>query len=86
MVTSGSRGLPAAGVHFLLCDFGELGRSFVETDPDGSSAAAVVEALLQGQYRRPLRVIVLMPQGIWRLGRDRVRARPRRRARRQDAQ
>jgi len=66
MVTSGFRGLPAAGVHFLLCDFGELGRSFVETDPDGSSAAAVVEALLQGQYRRPLRVIVLMPQGIWR--------------------
>jgi len=58
--------LDAAGdLHFVLCDFGRLGKAFVETDPARADREAVVEDILSGELSEPLRVIALLPDGTW---------------------
>lgn len=38
-------------VHLVLCDFGKLGNSYVETEPS-TTEADVVHNILTGQYDR----------------------------------
>ena len=46
-------------IHLVLCDFGNGGQAFVETDITASSREEIVQSLIQGQYTRPLRVVAL---------------------------
>jgi len=43
-------------------DFGNLGRSYRETDVDDCDRASVVNDLLQGQFHNPVRVIAFNAQ------------------------
>jgi hypothetical protein len=58
--------VPAGELHFVLCDFGRLGPAFVETDPARADREHVVEDMLSGEIARPLKVLVLRPDGTWR--------------------
>jgi hypothetical protein len=44
-------------VHLVLCDFGEHGTAYVETDPTNADRNAVIRTLLAGEYDRPISVI-----------------------------
>jgi len=55
-----------ADLHFVLCDFGKLGQAYMETDPHEADRDAIVSGLVSGQYPRPLKVIALQPDGMWR--------------------
>jgi hypothetical protein len=46
-------------IHLVLCDFGDRGQAFVETDITASSREEIVRKLIDGQYLRPLRVVAL---------------------------
>jgi hypothetical protein len=52
-------------LHFVLCDFGRYGRTYVETDPAEADASTIVRNLLQGQYGRPLQVLALNTEEGW---------------------
>src|SRR4051812_39235115 len=54
-----------AALHFVLCDFGQLGRAFVETSPENANREAVIRDIVAGQYDRPLRVLALNPVAGW---------------------
>ena len=50
--------LPApAPLYFVECDFGRIGRAFIECDRDRSSAAQVVADIAAGEIERPLTVL-----------------------------
>ena len=55
-----------ATLHFVLCDFGKLGKVYVETDPSEADRAAIVAGMVGGQYSRPQKVIAVQPDGTWR--------------------
>jgi hypothetical protein len=55
-----------ATLHFVLCDFGKLGKAYVETDPNEADRAAIVAGMVSGQYGSPLKVIAVQPDGTWR--------------------
>jgi hypothetical protein len=55
-----------ATLHFVLCDFGKLGKVYMETDPNEADRAAIVAGMVSGQYSRPLGVIAVQPDGTWR--------------------
>jgi hypothetical protein len=57
--------VPEQDLHFVLCDFGRSGQSFVETDPTEADAYTIVRNLLQGQYDRPVRVLALNVEEGW---------------------
>jgi hypothetical protein len=40
--------VPEQDLHFVLCDFGRFGQSYVETDPTEADASTIVRNLLQG--------------------------------------
>jgi hypothetical protein len=44
-------------VYLVLDDFGRLGRAYVETDEAEADAQTIIENLLSGQYRKPLRIV-----------------------------
>ena len=44
-------------VYLVLDDFGTLGRAYVETDEAEADAQTIAKNLLNGQYRKPLRVV-----------------------------
>ena len=46
-----------ADLHFVLCDFGRLGRAFMETDANSAGRDDIVRNLLAGDYKRPVRII-----------------------------
>jgi hypothetical protein len=46
-------------LYFVLCEFGHLGTAYVETDPTGASRDDVVRNFIDGEYRKPLRVIAV---------------------------
>jgi hypothetical protein len=48
-------------VYLLLDDFRHLGRSWRETDVEGTDFETVVTDLLEGQYNNPVRVVVSTP-------------------------
>src|SRR3954447_20505899 len=54
-----------AVLHFVLCDFGQLGRAFVETSPENANREAVIRDIVSGQYDRPLRVLAVDPAAGW---------------------
>ena len=54
-----------ATVHIVLDDFGELGRVYVETDEAQADQGAVVDNLLTGQYRNPVRVVAINTTEGW---------------------
>ena len=51
--------------YLVLDDFGRVGRAWAETDEDHTSLDAVVTDLLDGQYRRPVRVIAFNTVEGW---------------------
>jgi hypothetical protein len=52
--------------HFVLCDFGQVGKAFVETDPARGDREHVIEDILSGELSEPVRVIALRADGTWR--------------------
>jgi hypothetical protein len=52
-------------LHFVLCDFGENGQAFVETDPDHADRNTIICNLISGQYDHPVRVIACNPSEGW---------------------
>ena len=48
-------------LHFVLCDFGKYGKTYIETNPNEADRANMID----GQYARPLRVIALNPTEGW---------------------
>jgi hypothetical protein len=57
--------VPEQDLHFVLCDFGRSGQSYVETDPTEADASTIVRNLLRGQYNRPVRVLALNVEEGW---------------------
>jgi len=53
---------PDHDLHFVLCDFGKYGKSYVETDPSEADRDTIVRNMIDGQYGRPVRVIALNPR------------------------
>jgi hypothetical protein len=56
---------PDHDLHFVLCDFGKYGKSYVETDPSEADRDTIVRNMIDGQYGRPVRVIALNPAEGW---------------------
>jgi hypothetical protein len=52
-------------VHIVLDDFGEDGRIYRETSEDQADFDTVVEDLLTGQYKAPVRVVAFHPAEGW---------------------
>ena len=52
-------------LHFVLCDFGKYGKSYIETDPSEADRDTIVRNMIEGQYNHPLRVIALNPAEGW---------------------
>jgi hypothetical protein len=52
-------------VYIVLDDFGNLGRSYRETDVDDCDRASMVNDLLQGQFHNPVRVIAFNAAEGW---------------------
>ena len=52
-------------VHLVLCDFGEHGTAYVETDPANADRNAIICALLAGKYERPISVIAFNLADGW---------------------
>jgi hypothetical protein len=52
-------------VHIVLNDFGQLGRSYLETDEENATFDMVVQWMLQGQFSRPLRVVAFNTAEGW---------------------
>src|SRR4029453_7427158 len=48
-------------LHFVLCDFGKYGKTYIETNPNEADRATIVGNMSDGQYARPWRVIALNP-------------------------
>jgi hypothetical protein len=48
-------------LYFIECDFGKLGRSFVEIDRDRNSRASVIEDIACGEHRDVVTVLQLNP-------------------------
>jgi len=46
---------------FIECDFGKLGRAFVEIDRDRNSRASVIEDIAAGEHRDVVTVLELNP-------------------------
>ena len=44
-------------VYFVMDDLGRSGRVWTETDADDSDLEAVISDLLDGQYKKPVRVV-----------------------------
>ena len=53
---AGSPPVPAP-LYFVECDFGRIGRAFIECDRDKSSSAQVVADIAAGDIERPLTVL-----------------------------
>jgi hypothetical protein len=50
-------------VHLVLCDYGELGLAYAETEPV-SSVRDVVENIVSGEYNHPVEVVAFnLPEG-----------------------
>src|SRR6202000_405123 len=48
-------------LYFVECDFGRIGRSFVEIDRDRNSRKSVIEDIGSGEYRDVLTVLEMNP-------------------------
>lgn len=52
-------------IHFVLCDFGQHGRAYVETDPGQADRETIVRNFIAGEYARPISVIACNPVEGW---------------------
>jgi hypothetical protein len=52
-------------VHIVLDDFGSLGRAYRETDEAEADEATIIDKILSGQCRNPLRVVALKTVEGW---------------------
>jgi hypothetical protein len=52
-------------VYLVLDDFGDNGAAFRETDPNQADLETTIENLIEGQYRRPVRVIAFNTAEGW---------------------
>lgn len=52
-------------IYMVLDDFGSLGRAWRETDEAGTSRAALLRNLLDGQYEKPVRVVAFNTAEGW---------------------
>lgn len=48
-------------LYFVECDFGRIGRAFVEIDRDRNSRQSVIEDIASGEYRDVLTVLEMNP-------------------------
>ncbi len=48
-------------LYFVECDFGRIGRSFVEIDRDRNSRQSVIDDIASGEYRDVLTVLEMNP-------------------------
>jgi len=48
-------------LYFVECDFGKLGKAFLELDRDKNSRAAVISAIASGEYRDVITVLECNP-------------------------
>lgn len=55
-------------LYFIECDFGKLGRAFVEIDRDSNSRKEIIENIVSGEYRDVVTVIECNP--VERTSRD----------------
>ena len=56
---------PDHDLHFVLCDFGKYGKTYIETDPREADRDTIVRNMIDGQYDRPVRVIALNTAEGW---------------------
>ena len=54
-----------ATVHIVLDDFGQLGRSYLETDEGKADRETVIQAMLRGEYKKPVRVVAFNTAEFW---------------------
>ena len=52
-------------VYLVLCDFGPLGRAYVETDPDRADLETVIADLMAGQFDHPICVTAFNLADRW---------------------
>lgn len=51
--------------HFVLCDFGKIGRAFLETDPDRAGREQIVQDIMGGQTGNVLSILEVNPAEGW---------------------
>jgi len=44
---------PDHDLHFVLCDFGKYGKTYIETAPSEADRDTIVSNMIDGQYDRP---------------------------------
>jgi hypothetical protein len=54
-----------ATVHLVLDDFGKLGRAYLETDEERADRETLVQNLLVGHYKKPIRVVAFNTAEFW---------------------
>lgn len=52
-------------VYIVLNDFGRLGRAYLETDEAEADLETVIESMLSGQYKAPVRVVAFNTSEGW---------------------
>lgn len=52
-------------VYLVLDDFGKLGRAYLETDEEKADRETVIQNLLLGEYRKPVRVVAFNTSEFW---------------------
>jgi hypothetical protein len=54
-------------VYQVLEDFGQLGRAWREIDEAGADERSIIDAILSGEYERPIRVVAFNTVEAWAL-------------------
>ncbi len=52
-------------VYLVLDDFGDLGRAYLETDEEKADLETVIRGMIEGQYRKPVRVVAFNTAEGW---------------------
>jgi hypothetical protein len=52
-------------VYLVLDDFGALGRAYLETDEEKADLESVIDGMMAGLYKRPVRVIAFNTAERW---------------------
>lgn len=53
--------VPDQTLYFVQCDYGRIGKAFVETDPDKNSRLQVIADIFTGQIERPVQILECNP-------------------------
>jgi hypothetical protein len=52
-------------VHLVLDDFGKIGRAYREVDEQEADLESVIEGLITGQYKNPVRIVAFNTSEGW---------------------